>query len=348
MDGFHDKAHYFIFTDDSLPTPEKISEIKERLAKHETWLQTLGREGARFRANRENFTGVDFSHRKLSGAEFTECKFDKAMLNDCEFLDLKDSGPNTVFFNCDLKDSIFDASRFSACIISVVRASGCSFYGASLENVSIIGNVRSYEDDDDVINDFRHCTISNTSVTNFNFYGALFDKCSLYMAKFSNCVFNKVDFSKALPASSLFFEGCKMSRVSFYDLVIEGSVFNKCNLARANFDRVKAKGSKFASSVLSYAKFANSDVSESVWGGSAVDYADFTGASLHHGEARLCDFTSTDFRNAQLYSLDLSGSTLRGAIIDSSTNINLTNFTGCTWLTGEICKAESIGRCIFK
>lgn len=271
MDVFYDKARYLIFTDDSLPTPEEISEIKERLAKHETWLQTLGREGVRFTANRENFTGMDFSHRKLSGAEFKECKFYKAMLNDCEFIDLKHNGPKTVFFKCDLKDSIFDASRFSACEISVVRASGCSFYGARFENVSIIGSINSYDGDGDgdgdVANDFRHCTISNTNVRNFNFSGALFDKCSLNIAKFFNCNFFKLDFSKTLPASSLFFEDCKMSQVSFYDLVIEGSVFINCNLARSNFGRVKAKGSKFTGSILSYAKFTDSDVSESVWGG---------------------------------------------------------------------------------
>ena len=189
------------------------------------------------------------------------------------------------------------------------------------------------------------CHIVESKFNNFDWVNSNFDKCKLELSWFHYCNFGPADFSKASPSSSLLFKQCYLRGANFSGLLIEGSQFLQCMLMASKFHRTLAKQSNFTNSRLENADFRYADVSECILDKVLAQQASFSRSGMHHAQARLAVFRLADFRDFQLYSSDLSGSDLEHAKIDATTNKNLVNFSGCTWLNGRHCKAESIGVC---
>lgn len=332
-------------------SPQDVGALNQRLDSHEKWLATGGVQGQRLVVNSEDLTGMDFSHRNLSCAEFNHCTIVASNFYDVTLGESKLPPSQTKLFKCTVKKCIFSNAMLTGTLIVECDIDECNFLAARLVRVSASGTRPNFNDDYGhaegiaVGNDFSMCHIVESKFNNFNWANSNFDKCNLELSWFHACYFGPADFSKARPNSSLLFEQCYLRSANFSGLLIEGSKFLQCMLMGASFHRTLAKQSNFTQSRLENADFSDADVSECVWEKVLAQQASFARSGMHHAQARLAVFRLADFRDCQLYSSDLSGSDLEYAKIDATTNKNLVNFSGCTWLNGRHCKAESIGVC---
>lgn len=312
--------------------------LNQALDLHEKWLKTKGKEGRQFVAANADFTGMDFSHRDLSGAQWTRCRF-----VSCTFYDAalgESFAGATKLFGCTVLKCNFNAAQLTGTFLSDCLLDGCHFTGAKLLRVSATGMTGVAVKG----NDFGFCSIHDSSLGAMDLTGSTFESCHLELVRFSKCTLGPVDFSVAKPTSSLLFNDCVLNGANFSKLLIEGSRFTGCQLRHAKFRGTLAKGSNFSSADLTQADFTGADVSVGEWGKAKAEGAKFQ-CSMQKGSARLANFKNANFSNCALYDSDLAGSDLTGALIDVTTNRNMVNFSGCTWTNGRRCKAGSLGVC---
>lgn len=333
--------------DGTLPQEDRLASIKERLNLHEKWLETKGANGAQFVANGENITGVDFSHRNLSCAEFNRCILSACNFYDTTFGEVALGSGSTRFDKCTIEKSIFVHACLTGCRIFDSIIADCNFNDAKLVRVYASGTWQFNGLDVNAANgnNFNYCDIADSTFTYLDFANSTFEKCKLYLVGFNYCNIGPIDFSKSAPVSSMLFNNCKMLGANFSNLLIEGSRFIDCRLKAAIFRRTLAKQSDFSGSSLDGADFGNADVSQCIWNRVSAYKTQFVECGMHDSEARSGNFRLANFSNCALYNSDLSGSDLLGAIIDGTTNKNMVNFSGCTWINGKRCKAGSLSVC---
>lgn len=325
--------------DSAVPDPEVLSTIRQRLDDHERWLDSNGANGKQLKATKENFTGVDFSHRKLGGAVFNGCTFDYANLRSVEM------HRETSFWNCTFSNALLITMRLSDTKFMNCAFTQCKFQGTVFENVWLTGTANRDLAPEATTNDFSFCTFTNTDFTTFHLYGAVFKDAKLSGVRFRDCPLPSVDFRETQILSSLDFYLCRMGHTNFSNMMIEGSQFADCELAGAKFIGALAKGCNFSRATLTLAEFDNADLKGAVFNNVGAHKVSFPKADLTKCEARLGHFREADFLGAKLPEGDFSGSDLLGAKLDETTNQNLTNFSGCTWIDGSRCRAGSIGGC---
>ena len=76
-------------------------ELKNRLEKHNLWLESNGKEGERLVARKENFEGADLSNADLRKADFVGANFEFANLRGADLRGAVLVGAN--FVGADLR-----------------------------------------------------------------------------------------------------------------------------------------------------------------------------------------------------------------------------------------------------
>jgi uncharacterized protein YjbI with pentapeptide repeats len=313
--------------------------IRERLVRHKEWLDSNGQNGVRFQAKKEDFTGFDFSQKDLRRAEFNSCNFDY-----CSFYGAN-LGAAATFWGCSIKKALvahvsFENTQFIECEIE-----NSIFHKSKFINATVTG--KYLPDSSSIItnNDFEGCTFKDTTFNNFNFFGSKITGVNLDGANFNSCNMPFLDFTGTIIKSSLSIYKCKCVYIKLSGMVIEGSSIVECDLTNAEFDSALLKGADFSRSDLTRTSFRNSDLSESRFNMTLGSNMKFYGADMNNSEMRLSSFREANFYNCKLHGADLSGSDLISALINDTTNRNLTNFSGCIWTSGKRCKVGSLGVC---
>lgn len=318
---------------------EKEHSVHERLRKHQLWLDSNGQDGIRFQARNENFTGIDFSHKDLRKSEFYSCTMDYCNFYGANF------GGLTTLCKCSIKKSLviqvnLENTRFFECNIE-----NSNFRSSKFVRVHMTGTLLEGSDLTSTNNDFSGCIFKDSVFKDFSFLGSKIDGATLDGVQFKGCDLSFLDFTNTNINSSLVMNQCKSIYIKLSGMLIEGSSLVDCNLTNAKLDGAIAKGSDFSRSDLTRASFRNADLAKSRFNMTQGNDMKFYGADMNNSEMRLSSFREANFYNCKLDEADLSGSDLLDALINDTTNRNLTNFSGCTWTNGKRCKAGSIGTC---
>ncbi|WP_436862955.1 pentapeptide repeat-containing protein [Acinetobacter haemolyticus] len=313
--------------------------VRERLEKHKIWLDSNGKDGVRFQAKNEDFTGVDFSSRDLRKAEFYSC-----VLDYCNFYGVN-LGAAATFWKCSIKKSLIiqaslENSQFVECEIE-----NSNFRSSKFIRATVTGLLSPDSEPSLANNDFNGCTFKDSTFNNFNFFGSSIKGAILDGVYYNGCNISFLDFTDTNINSSLSVYKSKSIYIKLSGMLIEGSSFVECDLTNSEFEGSQAKGSDFSRSNLTRANFRNADLSKSRFNMTLGNDMKFYGANINNSEMRLSSFREANFYNCKLYEADLSGSDLISALINETTNRNLTNFSGCTWTNGKRCKAGSVGIC---
>lgn len=313
--------------------------VRERLGKHKAWLDSNGKDGVRFQAKNENFTGIDFSHKDLRNAELHSC-----ILDYCNFYSAN-LGGGATFWKCSIKKSLIiqanlEDSQFIECEIENSNFRNSKFIRTTITGTLLPGSEPPLSN-----NDFTSCTFKDSTFNNFNFFGSKIEGAILDGVYYKGCNLSFLDFTSTNINSSLNMYKCKNIYIKLSGMQIEGSSVVECDLTNAKFESVLAKGTDFSRSNLTRTSFRNADLSKSRFNMTFGSNMKFYGADMNNSEMRVSSFREANFYNCKLYEADLSGSDLLSALINDTTNKNLTNFSGCIWTNGKRCKAGSVGVC---
>jgi len=281
-------------------------------------LNSNGKEGQRFLGKKENLSGFDFRGRNLSQAEFYKCLIDRCIFHGaiCR---------QTNFANCTITKFLFTHVEFGNATFLQSRIIDNSFSNSLFLRASMMGSLSSQTDSHEQNNSFRHCDFKSSNIARINFSGSNISELAIYDTKFEECNFSGLDFSTTRIKSSIEMIECNLSKSSFKAITAEKSDFSYSNLTGVNF---------------SEANFMNSVVNMTSGEGMNFSKSDF-----NNSEMRLSSFVDADFTNCLLYQADLSGSNLTAAMIDDTTNTNLTNLSACIWVDGSRCARRLIGFC---
>ncbi|MEJ1363024.1 MAG: pentapeptide repeat-containing protein [Candidatus Sedimenticola sp. (ex Thyasira tokunagai)] len=313
--------------------------VRERLSKHKVWLDSNGQDGVRFQARNEDFTGIDFSRKNLRKSEFRSC-----ILDYCNFYGA-DLGDAATFWKCSIKKSLviqvnLDKSKFFECEIE-----NTNFRSSKFLSATVTGTFSPSSEDSLSNNDFSGCTFKDSIFNNFNFFSSKIEGATLDGVYWNECNLSFLDFTNTNINSSLNMHRCKSIYIKLSGMLIEGSSLVECDLTNAEFEASLANGTDFSRSNLTRTSFRNAGLAKSRFNMTLGNKMKFYGADINNSEMRLSSFTEANFYNCKLYESDLSGSDLLSALINDTTNRNLTNFSGCIWTNGKRCTADSIGVC---
>jgi len=317
----------------------KINSIKDRLNAHEKWLKTAGKEGARFHAKNEDFSGFDFMHRDLSRAEFVQCKFISSTFYDATLNEAR-------FFDCAFENSIFIHAHITNTTLAITKLSGCNFFKASINSCMVTSGQANFESKniDAQNNNFSWAEISASNFSGLNFYGSSFANTMCNGANFYDCQIRSGDFTHMTSTTPNIFNTCILNDVNFSEAALGASKFTNCLLMHSHFTGTLARGLILENSDISFSDFSTVQMPDAKLSVTAQQ-VNFQNSDISNAEFRLSNLRFADFRNCSLYNSDLSSSDLLAAKIDDTTNINMVNFSYCVWIDGRRCAVDSIGVC---
>jgi uncharacterized protein YjbI with pentapeptide repeats len=312
--------------------------VKERLELHARWLSSSGKEGRQFQVQGEDFTGVDFHGVDLRRAMFNGCKLDY-----CNFYGAN-LGQGVQLWRCSIRNSQMlhanlENTQFVECTVE-----DTGFQYATFNGVSITG-IWTNDTATPTSNNFSHCTIVDSMFFNFSFFGARAAGVKLENVEFNNCCLAFLDLTGAILRRRLRLYRCNAIYLKLSGQAVDDAEFIECNLTNAEFDQTQMPSADFSRSNLTRASFRKAAAIKSKFNMVSGTNMTFFAADLHDSEMRLSTFQEANFYQSKLYGADLAGSNLTAALMNDTTNTNMTNFSGCTWVNGKRCKVGSIGVC---
>ncbi len=129
----------------------------------------------------------------------------------------------------------------------------------------------------------------------------------------------------SLPGPGVNWSHCQMEGVQLADNDLQAALFNNTNLTAANFSRAQ----------LGNADLAYANLGLAVLKGASLPKASLKGTNLRNADLRGTDFSQSDLSYADLRNADIEGAIFEGAVLYKT-----------IWIDGNICLADSIGRCV--
>jgi uncharacterized protein YjbI with pentapeptide repeats len=167
-------------------------------------------------------------------------------------------------------------------------------------------------------------TISNESFTNVSLVGLVVDTCT-----FINC-----DFTNA----------------SFYDAVFRNVLFDDCNFTETDLDYTELENTKLRHCTVTDLLFRGSKA-DSVTMTDCIGAVSFLGSFFYDFKATSCDFSFSNFKDAELSQAAFIRCNLLLTEIDCRTNLEEAVFRSCDITQLELIKASGtpkLYKCISK
>jgi fluoroquinolone resistance protein len=313
--------------------------IKRRLAEHKKWLESNQTQGQQFVATHENLTGYDFTHSDLRKAQFVDCNLNYASFRTA------DLSSGCLFINCNLHYTSFISANMNNTQFLECDTYRTTFFDANLTNANITGKQQELLKDT-LFNIYYKANLTDAVFTFTSFQNCDYENLIISNTRFIQSNLSFFDFSKVKMNSSLILIKSIVSYSKMNSLFIPGNVFSNCTFISSEIRNSDLTGSNFDKCDLRSVSFNSSTLKDCLFTECNCESCNLNSATITNAEARLNNFKLADFRLAHLENSDFSGCVLTNAIIDNTTNRNLTNFSGATWINGKTCKTSSIGICI--
>lgn len=247
--------------------------------------------------------GVDFSDSMLDDADFSEAVLTRARLHRTSMRRALFDRTNLALAHCEAAD--FSGARFSKMVLDKLVAKGCSFSGATMEELNFMG-VRLEACS------FERASISYAHVLEGSvMHGVRFDQARIQKMSWIGCDIRDVRFVgaelegcgwiNANGAGQLDFSGARLTTTCFVgESNLRNVVFRDATLKECSLRGVPLDGADFA--------------------GARIENSDFSGASmqkahLEGADAKGAMFVRCDLSGASLQDADLSATIMQKAVL---------------------------------
>ena len=200
--------------------------IKLLIQEHQLWLDSAGAEGRRA-VFRENLKGVDFSHKRLSGASFhglnlDGCNFTQTFLNEVDFGE------------CQLNGANFTAANLDSAIMTNITANDVIFSAAQMEKTEMGGS--QCERADFTQATMKHANMRDSNLTEAKLQNVTAHSTNFRGANLSQADLNNGDFTQAIFREASL-NGAIIESANLVQTIFKDAHLNRVDLNSADFSQ---------------------------------------------------------------------------------------------------------------
>jgi uncharacterized protein YjbI with pentapeptide repeats len=281
-------------TQNAKTPPFDQEDFRDRLRRHETWLQSRGTDDERgerldlegrdlsecYLPDRDQSDGPwNLSEARLDRADFHDWDFGKASLAQAKLT--RANLQRAKLSGCDLRGANFSEANLSYTQFIAFDANGQVENQANLDEVD-------FSDAQLEGASFQECTLRRV-----NLHGAVLKGAILNRAQLEECQVERADLQGARGWLTAFYERELLVRLGFaedHNDRVSARDFSGYNLAgvrledpllyRYNFDRANLEGAQFEGCTLQGVSFQNANLARVVFNRCHFETTEFTGANL--------------------------------------------------------------------
>lgn len=260
---------------------------------------------------RRDFTSVDLTGVNLRGADLRGAYLEGARLADADL-----SG-------ADLRDAVFVRADLTDARLVGAELAGANLGDANLVRTDLSGGV-----------DLTGVSFGKARCEETRFRGARLARNEFLDAVFVRCDWREVTASelqlfgtaeRPLDLSGSSFDGCRLDRVNFLHVRLDGASFVNADVRGCVLAAVSAEGVDFSGADASNLRVVDH---------SSMPGARFIGARLCKANLRATNLAGSDFSTADLTGADMSESNLEGA------NLERIHAPGLGLMKARLCNAK--------